>query len=73
MDAATALGNEVQELDELHAGNLIALLDLNICSTTDTGDNNRFSNILCRAAKSVPLLPPVNGEGPNLAVTVVQH
>lgn len=73
IDKATASGNEVQELDELHAGNLTALPDPNTCSTTNTGDNDWYDNILCRAAKAVLLPPPVNDEGPNLAATVVQQ
>ncbi|RVX65813.1 hypothetical protein B0A52_10329 [Exophiala mesophila] len=40
LNAATASGNEVQELDELHAGNLTALSDPNTCSTSNTGNND---------------------------------
>lgn len=73
LDAATSSGNEVQELEELRAGNLTALPDPNTCTTTADGDNDWYDNILCHAARAVLLPPPADDPGPNLAADVVQQ
>lgn len=70
-DSANDEANE--EISALVDGNSTALPDLNTCNTTDDGDNDWYDNILCYAAKAVLLPPPAKGEGPNIALEVVQH